>query len=41
MFVLASGASGVQIEPETESELRFGEAMEREHSASDPASDVA
>ena len=28
VFVLASGASGVQVEPETEDELRFGEAMD-------------
>jgi glutamate N-acetyltransferase/amino-acid N-acetyltransferase len=28
VFVLAGGASGVRIEPETESELRFGEAMD-------------
>jgi len=28
VFVLASGASGVEIEPETESELRFGEALD-------------
>ncbi len=28
VFVLANGASGVSIEPETESELRFGEAMD-------------
>jgi glutamate N-acetyltransferase/amino-acid N-acetyltransferase len=28
VFVLASGASGVEVQPETESELRFGEAMD-------------
>jgi glutamate N-acetyltransferase / amino-acid N-acetyltransferase len=28
VFVLASGASGVQVEPETDDELRFGEAMD-------------
>jgi glutamate N-acetyltransferase/amino-acid N-acetyltransferase len=28
VFVLAGGASGVRIEPETEAELRFGEAMD-------------
>jgi glutamate N-acetyltransferase / amino-acid N-acetyltransferase len=28
VFVLASGASGVRVEPETEDELRFGEAMD-------------
>jgi glutamate N-acetyltransferase/amino-acid N-acetyltransferase len=28
VFLLASGASGVQIEPETEGELRFGEALD-------------
>jgi glutamate N-acetyltransferase/amino-acid N-acetyltransferase len=28
VFVLANGASGVQVEPETESELRFGEALD-------------
>jgi glutamate N-acetyltransferase/amino-acid N-acetyltransferase len=28
VFALANGASGVQVEPETESELRFGEAMD-------------
>jgi glutamate N-acetyltransferase/amino-acid N-acetyltransferase len=28
VFVLANGASGVTIEPETEDELRFGEAMD-------------
>jgi glutamate N-acetyltransferase/amino-acid N-acetyltransferase len=28
VFVLAGGASGVRIDPETESELRFGEAMD-------------
>jgi glutamate N-acetyltransferase / amino-acid N-acetyltransferase len=28
VFVLAGGASGVKIEPETEGELRFGEAMD-------------
>jgi glutamate N-acetyltransferase/amino-acid N-acetyltransferase len=28
VFVLASGASGVRIEPETEPELRFGEALD-------------
>lgn len=28
VFVLAGGASGVRIEPETEDELRFGEAMD-------------
>jgi glutamate N-acetyltransferase/amino-acid N-acetyltransferase len=28
VFVLASGASGVQVDPETECELRFGEALD-------------
>ena len=28
VFVLANGASGVQVEPRTESELRFGEALD-------------
>jgi glutamate N-acetyltransferase/amino-acid N-acetyltransferase len=28
VFVLASGASGVQVKPESEDELRFGEAMD-------------
>ena len=28
VFVLANGASGVQVEPESEGELRFGEAMD-------------
>jgi glutamate N-acetyltransferase/amino-acid N-acetyltransferase len=28
VFVLASGASGVKVQPETDSELRFGEAMD-------------
>ena len=28
VFVLASGTSGVKVEPETEAELRFGEAMD-------------
>jgi glutamate N-acetyltransferase/amino-acid N-acetyltransferase len=28
VFVLANGASGVQVEPETEDELRFGEALD-------------
>src|SRR5205807_7809256 len=28
VFVLANGASGVRIEPETEAELRFGEALD-------------
>ncbi len=28
VFVLAGGASGIRVEPETESELRFGEAMD-------------
>jgi glutamate N-acetyltransferase/amino-acid N-acetyltransferase len=28
VFVLAGGASGVRIEPETDAELRFGEAMD-------------
>jgi glutamate N-acetyltransferase / amino-acid N-acetyltransferase len=28
VFVLAGGASGVRVEPETEGELRFGEAMD-------------
>jgi glutamate N-acetyltransferase/amino-acid N-acetyltransferase len=28
VVVLASGASGVEVQPETESELRFGEAMD-------------
>jgi glutamate N-acetyltransferase/amino-acid N-acetyltransferase len=28
VFVLANGTSGVRIEPETEDELRFGEAMD-------------
>jgi glutamate N-acetyltransferase / amino-acid N-acetyltransferase len=28
VFVLASGASGIRIEPETEAELRFGESMD-------------
>jgi glutamate N-acetyltransferase/amino-acid N-acetyltransferase len=28
VFVLANGRSGVQLEPETEGELRFGEAMD-------------
>ncbi len=28
VFMLAGGASGVRIEPETEAELRFGEAMD-------------
>jgi glutamate N-acetyltransferase/amino-acid N-acetyltransferase len=28
VFVLASGASGVEVQPETENELRFGEAMD-------------
>lgn len=28
VFVFANGASGVQVEPETEGELRFGEAMD-------------
>jgi glutamate N-acetyltransferase/amino-acid N-acetyltransferase len=28
VFVLAGGASGMRIDPETESELRFGEAMD-------------
>jgi glutamate N-acetyltransferase/amino-acid N-acetyltransferase len=28
VFVVASGASGVRIEPETEAELRFGEALD-------------
>jgi glutamate N-acetyltransferase / amino-acid N-acetyltransferase len=28
VFVLAGGASGIRIEPETEDELRFGEAMD-------------
>ncbi len=28
VFVLAGGASGVRIEPETEAELRFGEALD-------------
>jgi glutamate N-acetyltransferase/amino-acid N-acetyltransferase len=28
VFVLAGGASGVAVEPETESELRFGEALD-------------
>lgn len=28
VFALAGGASGIRVEPETESELRFGEAMD-------------
>ena len=28
MFALASGASGVRVEPESADELRFGEAMD-------------
>src|SRR5207253_9297322 len=28
VYALASGASGVRVEPETEGELRFGEAMD-------------
>jgi glutamate N-acetyltransferase/amino-acid N-acetyltransferase len=28
VFVLANGASGVRVEPETEAELRFGEALD-------------
>ena len=28
MFALASGASGVRVEPETDDELRLGEALD-------------